>query len=161
MSTTLGEVVWMPRQKLQLVTHDARRWSPLETGGVLMGYRAGSDVVVQDVVDAGPLAIRSRHSFLPDQESQLSGIADLYERSGRITTYLGDWHSHPTGEVRMSRTDERTLIRIAASIEARTPEPLMMIVRGEEYRVWQASLRPGWWRRRVFVLREMKVRVYE
>jgi len=106
--------------------------APLETGGVLMGYVQGSEAVITNWIAAGPQARHSRSYFEPDYEFQEDEISRIYRASGRVTTYLGDWHSHPGGTLALSRTDRRTLRRISNHSKARAKQPLMMIVAGRE-----------------------------
>jgi integrative and conjugative element protein (TIGR02256 family) len=107
---------------------EAGSWGAQETGGMLLGYRAGRQIVVQAVVGPGPKARHSRGSFSPDGAWQETEFTLVYEQSGRMTTYLGDWHSHPGGGLAPSRRDLRTARRVAATPEARTREPLTMIL---------------------------------
>lgn len=108
---------------------DATRWAPAETGGILMGYWAGpGEVIVTDMVDAGPRATHTASGFTPDAEHQERLVAEIYERSRRLHTYLGDWHTHPAGGLSLSRTDRKTAARIARANEARCPRPLMMVL---------------------------------
>lgn len=134
--------VWIgPRVIRELIT-EANLETPFETGGVLLGYWSDSDssVVVQDHVGAGPQATRGRGWFVPDAEYQEDEIAIRYEASGRRTTYLGDWHSHPNGTTTLSRRDRRTLRGIAKFGDARAANPLMVVLAGGEpwrFGVWQ------------------------
>lgn len=131
----------------------------LETGGVLLGWRNRADVVVSHVVGPGPGAQHERTTFHPDSAWQDERIAELYEFSGRRLEYLGDWHTHPGGRPWPSRRDERTLRHIAASAEARCPDPVMVILgsaTADEASAWKIGafvLRDGprWrpWRRDV------------
>jgi integrative and conjugative element protein (TIGR02256 family) len=111
---------------------DAQCSAPLETGGLLMGYwdTAADTAVVTAIVGPGPKAKQSRTSLIPDHTYQEQEIARIYAESGRVTTYLGDWHSHPNGAPRPSRIDRRTLRRIVRSESARLKCSLMMIVSG-------------------------------
>lgn len=110
--------------------HEATKMAPLETGGVLMGYFKGVDVVITDWIGAGPSARHEGASFEPDYDFQEREIAKIYQASGRVTTYVGDWHSHPEGGLALSRTDRGTLKRIANHPAARARQPLMMILAG-------------------------------
>lgn len=111
---------------------EAERVFPFETGGVLMGYwaRAHDEVVITHVVGPGPHAEHRIHSFMPDYEYQEEEVARIYAASGRVATYLGDWHSHPLEDVYLSSRDRRTLGRIARHAEARAPVPVMAVVGG-------------------------------
>jgi integrative and conjugative element protein (TIGR02256 family) len=111
---------------------EAQRMAPLESGGVLLGWHGsdGLEVIVVDVLGPGPGATHMRTMFEPDADWQCAGIARAYEKSGRVLSYLGDWHSHPGGSERPSRRDERTARRIARSRHARAQRPLMLIMSG-------------------------------
>ena len=123
--------IWISVADEQLLTSEALRRDPLETGGVLIGYRGeGGDLVVSAVIGPGPLAQHGAFVFVPDHKFQEVEIARLYEESGRRASYLGDWHTHPRGGCSPSPTDRRTLRRIARDRDARVPEPLMVIVAG-------------------------------
>lgn len=103
---------------------------PLETGGVLLGYWSEdrSEVVIMDVTGPGPNAVHSKTEFIPDDEYQDRMIDEIYARSGRQHTYLGDWHTHPFGEESLSYKDRRTLRRIAMLGGTGGPAPLMVVL---------------------------------
>lgn len=107
---------------------EGRRTLPYETGGVLMGYATADRITVTAIVGPGPRAVHRRHSFTPDAEWQAQRVAELYERSGRLDTYLGDWHTHPNGTTRASLTDWLAASTIARSRDARCPNPVMVVV---------------------------------
>ena len=113
---------------------------PNESGGSLMGYwdKSGREVVITDVVEPGPKARHARTSFTPDYEFQEQRIADIYSASGRIHTYLGDWHSHPNGPAALSGTDTRTLKNIASFPQARAAKPIMILLSGRP-EVWKVT----------------------
>ena len=106
--------MWLPEGMLRECIVEADRHAPLETGGTFMGYWIGtSAVVVTCLVGAGPGAERGVRHFAPDQDWQVAEIARCYERSGRMNTYVGDWHSHPGAQDgELSRKDRRVLRRI-------------------------------------------------
>jgi len=133
---------WLPKELLAEMATEASKWSPLETGGVLMGYiSASNEVVVTAIVHAGPGAKRTKTSFLPDSQFQDDGIATRYEISGRQDRYLGDWHTHPRGSPRMSWRDRRTLQNIAEYGAARIANPVIVILHDDDWKVaaWQFS----------------------
>lgn len=114
------------------MVREAQVRSPMETGGMLLGYvspgRGTDQIVIDEIVGPGPRAIHERRRFEPDGAWQEARLADRYEASGRITTYLGDWHTHPDGAPTPSRRDRRTVRAIARSRAARAPRPLMFIM---------------------------------
>lgn len=139
-------LVWMARPALAVLTREATRYFPRETGGTFMGYWASEhEVVITRLVEAGPLALRGRTTFEPDHQWQLAEIARHYSASGRREGYLGDWHSHPgaaNGE--LSSTDRAVLSRIIRTPRARAARPISMVLFGNPVRwqpcAWVASL---------------------
>lgn len=105
---------------------------PLETGGVMMGYWAESrgEVVVCRITGPGPLAVHSEHAFVPDGDYQESEVARVYEESGRVYSYLGDWHTHPREGAYLSQKDVGTLRKISGFAKARAPVPIMAVLGG-------------------------------
>lgn len=140
--------VWLRRSVYRALLRAADEKAPLETGGVLMGYQDGRSTLVAAWIDAGPKATHTKTSFVPDYEYQERGIARVYEESGRLFTYLGDWHTHPDGGLQLSRTDRSTLGRIANHPPARVKRPVMLILAGGD--PWQGGAwlwAPAWMRR--------------
>lgn len=139
LQTQIGEV-WVSKEALDLMMGEFERMYPNETGGILMGYWAGLSVVITHAVGPGPNATHNEMSFIPDWCYHESEIARLYQESGRIDTYLGDWHSHPDFCTELSPTDRRTLAKIAKHPGARVPAPLMAIIGRQDPRaleIWQ------------------------
>lgn len=138
--------IWIPQYLLDQVLDEANKFFPNETGGLLMGYYVDKQqvIVITDIVDAGPKAIHTPTSFIPDYKYQEQEIAKLYELSGRLHTYLGDWHSHPTGSPTLSGKDKRTLGNIAIHSPARAPEPIMLMLGGitDRWKIKFWKLRP-------------------
>ncbi|WP_419696002.1 Mov34/MPN/PAD-1 family protein [Mesorhizobium muleiense] len=126
-------LVWLPQAIKQDMQTEADIWFDLETGGTFMGYWAENNVaVVTAMIPAGPQASHERSSFLPDQSWQQAEIAKHYERSGRLDTYLGDWHTHPNAvSNRLSWTDRACLKTIIRTPTARNRKPLMLLMCGK------------------------------
>jgi integrative and conjugative element protein (TIGR02256 family) len=141
--------VWWVEDALYAFVREAEQWWPLETGASLLGYQSDKAYVVTELVPAGTRARRRRGSFRPDGRWQAAEIARRYAESGRISTYLGDVHSHPAGDCALSRRDRRTVRRIARHSAARQSAPLMAVLAGDRdgwhLGVWQfmrCALRP-------------------
>ena len=132
--------LWVPEAAWDAVISEAEDKAPLETGGVLLGYfaAAASEAVVTGILGPGPNAVHRRTSFMPDADYHDRELARCYEESGRLLSYLGDWHSHPKGGGALSATDTRTLRRIARCESARAPTPLMLVAHG--HREWQVTV---------------------
>ena len=121
--------VWINRSVCERILIETKRFFPTETGGVLIGYWGNhNEVVITDMIDAGPTAIHEEMSFIPDHEYQLRKIEALYFATERTERYLGDWHSHPNAEPYLSEKDKATLKKIAAYKEARLQKPLMLVI---------------------------------
>jgi integrative and conjugative element protein (TIGR02256 family) len=120
--------VWIDARLLPEMEADAAEHAPDESGGMLIGYWAeNGDAVITTVIPGGPAATRGPTSFAPDGHWQQKRLDEIYSRSGRLHTYLGDWHSHPAGALRPSRRDRATARKIAKASEARSPQPLTLI----------------------------------
>lgn len=142
-------LLWISPQIVSELEAEARNRYPLETGGVLLGFIDASDahsVKVTSWIGPGPKAVHRRRRFEPDSNWQTDRIASAYGDSGRITTYLGDWHSHPGGSARPSRLDSKTARAISRSRPARVPHPLMVIM-WDESEQWRVNAYRLHWRR--------------
>lgn len=128
----LTRSIWLPRRLFEEMEREAVRHSPDETGGMLLGYvRSGGrqrDFVIAGSVPAGPKAEHKPHRFVPDGDWQQAHLERAYHDSGRVISYLGDWHSHPGGGLQPSPIDRRTSARVAASDGARAPVPVCLIL---------------------------------
>jgi integrative and conjugative element protein (TIGR02256 family) len=150
--------VWLTEEAISELKREADERAPLETGGLLLGYWSSEfgrdEVLVQRITGPGPEAHHERACFYPDAAWQHRELADVYAASGRITTYLGDWHTHPGGRATPSGRDRKTARAIATSSAARAAQPLMLILGGgTETTSWTASMY-NWHRGR---LREVSV----
>lgn len=125
---TTDDAVWLPRTLGDALDRMAGAWAPLEVGGILLGYRSGSAWVVTHVAGPGPGARHGPFGFTPDDEFDCDTATRIFNDSGGVSRYLGDWHTHPGGAARLSSIDKRTLRRIARSREAQCPVPLMMVL---------------------------------
>jgi integrative and conjugative element protein (TIGR02256 family) len=143
-----SSLIWLSSTALERIAADAQRFDPLETGGILIGYRLSeTEAVITRVTSAGPLAVHRPRRFLPDPAHDEREIARIYcETSGR-ETYLGDWHTHPGQRLAvMSGRDHAALKTIVSAREARVPNALTLIAAGERSCwspfVWSGHLVP-------------------
>lgn len=124
----MSDTAWVDRKILSAMSEESNYWCTKESGGVLMGYWSDRDVVITDIIGPGPKAVHRRYSFTPDSTWQEDQIARIYEDSGRVHTYLGDWHSHPYGGRELSIKDLSVMIRVATHRPARAVRPIMLIL---------------------------------
>lgn len=124
--------VWIASNLAAALRTEAGSYAPLETGGMLLGFAVPEEggYVVGGLIPGGPGARRSQRSFRPDGPWQQTHLSWAYERSGRMQTYLGDWHSHPAGGTTLSWRDWLTALRVARAPAARAPQPLSILVSG-------------------------------
>jgi len=127
---------WLSRGLADQLIAWAGDWQPLEVGGILAGYHAGTDAVVTDIVGPGPEAIHSATHFMPDSNYHAAEMMRIHYASDGLRGYLGDWHTHPHGPSALSPLDRRTLRAIAKSPEAQCPRPLMLLA-AEEGGRWE------------------------
>lgn len=139
--------IWLSEDALEQMALEATQAAPDETGGALMGYEVDEELVVTNLIGPGPNAIRTPCSFRPDEAYQLQEIARLYEQSGRMHTYVGDWHSHPTSSPRYSGIDRRALSIIAQNAASRCARPVLVILgHGDPWAAVAWRFYPGrWW----------------
>jgi len=81
-----------------------------ETGGILVGFNQGRDIIITEVSDAGPKAETSRHHFLRDTDYCRGFLTERYKETG--ADYVGEWHSHVVSLHRLSGGDLNTLAGI-------------------------------------------------
>ncbi len=153
------ERVWIARPVLTDIFARAKDKAPLETGGMLLGYEGVDpcELVVTQTIEAGPNAVEQKEAFAPNGPWQREELAAVYASSGRITTYLGDWHSHPAGTALPSPKDLRTAKRVARSRAARASRPLTIILMCDDEKGWlAAAYRYSRWRLRPVKLEPFK-----
>lgn len=105
---------------------------PLETGGVLAGYRSENDcdIIITQVLGPGSRAFHGRFSYIPDYESDEERIGEVFDQSDGSSTYLGDWHSHPDNVAYLSWRDRWALRNISRYRENYIETPVMLILGG-------------------------------
>jgi integrative and conjugative element protein (TIGR02256 family) len=155
---TTTETIWLSRDVLRSMAVLAAAYGDDETGGMLIGYEGADrpdEVVVTGLIGPGPQAKHREYGFNPDGRWQRQQLARLYAESGRVATFIGDWHSHPHGLPLPSETDVETAAKTAANARARAPRPLTLIVGRDDddwvaagFRYLDGDLRPA--RLRVF-----------
>ena len=106
---------------------EAERAHPNETGGMLLGWTNPGEnlIAVCAVTGPGPNAAHHLTAFEPDTAWQQRHLDAVYTATDGSVTFVGDWHTHPSGGFGMSRRDRRTMRHTARTSEARTPHPLM------------------------------------
>lgn len=100
-----------------------------ETGGILLGRRL--DDATLEITRASPPGPRAKHgpfSFSRDTRFLQRYLDSLYDRSKGQEDYVGEWHVHPALDAPPSRTDRRSLWRIARNRSYAPDNPILVIV---------------------------------
>lgn len=125
----MDSVLWVAETALIQMRELAKRYTPLETGGILLGYQADNlQVVVTAIIGPGPNARHRRFRFRPDYDDQQCRLEEHFMRTEGRETYLGDWHTHPFGACALSMRDKHVLGRIARTSSSGTTQPLMVVL---------------------------------
>jgi integrative and conjugative element protein (TIGR02256 family) len=129
------------RDALRTVERRASRSPHRETGGLLLGFRAGTDVHVADVIEVrDPSATRTRFTLSEKKrEAALARYLDGLDRDSPLG-YVGTWHSHPAN-AGPSWTDRQTF-RIE-TVTAPDTVAMLVIARSRDGWVSYALLPSG------------------
>lgn len=101
----------------------------VETGGILFGRRLGeSTLLVTRASPPGPRARHGRFFFSRDTRFLQRYLDSIYDRTDGEEDYVGEWHVHPSLNAPPSRTDRRSLWRIARRRNYATDNPVLLIV---------------------------------
>ncbi|WP_442881348.1 Mov34/MPN/PAD-1 family protein [Brevundimonas sp.] len=118
--------LWIAKHVIAAIQRESEQIYPLETGGMLLGWRDGNSKIVTGFIGPGPSALHGRYMFLPDHRWQVEHLRHAFLASGGDLDYLGDWHTHPDGVAKMSDQDSQTLRKICR----RVPHATMLIRAG-------------------------------
>jgi proteasome lid subunit RPN8/RPN11 len=101
-----------------------------EIGGILMGRELSPGCF--EIVDFSLDEMSGSHEeFVRDHEVHNKVLADFFERTGRdyaTFNYLGEWHSHPSFPVLLSKKDMDAM-HMLVNEDASTPFAALLIVR--------------------------------
>lgn len=86
----------------------ARCRGQAEAGGILLGAYRGGDIEVTGMTEPGLLDKRRLRMFARSDQSHQEAADAAWSASGSTVTFLGEWHTHPAGEVVPSSTDVGT-----------------------------------------------------
>ncbi len=123
-----NKTIFLEYRHYLYILEECIKWAPKETGGIIMGYNKTDQYWVTDIIGPGSKARHELYTFNPDNEFHEKEMARVYNDSGRIHTYLGDWHTHPNNKSYLSELDKKTLRNISSNPECQLPEPLMFIL---------------------------------
>lgn len=107
------------------IRSEAAHYSPVETGGVMIGCASArlKTVTVVDLLDAPADSQRSAALFVLGMDGLQVAIQGRHDRSGQTLFDVGTWHSH-VHDTGPSATDWRTADDLAAE---RAPPSILLI----------------------------------
>jgi integrative and conjugative element protein (TIGR02256 family) len=121
-----GQSVILQKQVMHyLLQHRQLRFLEREAGGQLFGVLHNEELVVTEAT--GPYATdeRSRTHYRSDPKEAQRAID---ERFARNLLYLGEWHTHPEDEPRMSAADASAIRTLHERSRLNLREVLLLIV---------------------------------
>lgn len=86
-----------------------------EAGGVLIGKYRGPHLELTQFTTPARHDIRTLRSFVKSDSAHGRFAIQAWRQSGMTETNVGEWHSHPSGEVVPSNVDRRTWRDLAVS----------------------------------------------
>lgn len=99
------------RAALDTVLDAGQQALPLETGGILLGFRTpGTIVITRALIVPDPNG--SHRSYLRHRRRAQSLMATAFADAPVVVGYVGEWHTHPA-DAPPSQTDRRALGAIA------------------------------------------------
>jgi len=99
---------------VQAINADVNKWASKETGGALLGRISYENrtITIAGIIDAPPDSIRERMCFVLGTAGLVQGLRNAHDTSVGYLTFIGTWHSHPSGGPH-SGIDRETLRHIA------------------------------------------------
>jgi integrative and conjugative element protein (TIGR02256 family) len=127
-----GCAVRIPGEVLSSMWEVAANSKPRETGGTLVGHYSEDlrDAFVTAALEATIGAGKQRARFYRPPDNVDGQLARIYDESGGLIHYLGEWHTHPDAAPTPSPTDLSTLRSLARSRSVATDTPFMVILGG-------------------------------
>lgn len=113
-----------------------------EAGGILIGRYRGPHVEVAHCTVPGPTDIRTRMSFVRKDPMHERLARWAWRCSGHTLTNVGEWHTHPSGDISPSWRDKQTWREVA--IRLSRPAVFVLAVPGswglfvQDEQSWQA-----------------------
>ena len=82
-----------------------------EAGGILIGQYRGPHVEIVECTMPMARDVRTRFAFDRIDPGHGDRAKDAWERSGRVQTFVGEWHTHPVERPNPSCIDLRSWTR--------------------------------------------------
>lgn len=89
-----------------------------ESGGILIGSYRGPHVEVVDRTTPGPSDESTLTTFTRQDPIHQAAAHRAWVQSDETLTFIGDWHSHPSGDPHPSSIDRRSWRGVAMGLKA-------------------------------------------
>ncbi|MEQ9221093.1 MAG: Mov34/MPN/PAD-1 family protein [Cyclobacteriaceae bacterium] len=122
--------IQIKKECVEFISADIKKFSDVETGGVLFGDVIDGSPYIQKAIDGGKKAIRERYQFHADKDYIDMNI-DMIHANTELR-YIGEWHTHPQIEPQPSDQDLISLEEIAESAERYS---ILLIVGFIDYKI--------------------------
>lgn len=120
------------------IRENANQALPNETGGLLLGWWDGSEVIVEGVVEV-PDDQATSHSWTRRERWAQEALDHLiYDEQNKFVGYVGDWHSHPA-ECGASNADLASLRRASLRYNL----PIVLVVHPPSSKLYLYAARKG------------------
>jgi integrative and conjugative element protein (TIGR02256 family) len=111
---------------------------PQETGGILLGYidQKLQSIFVVDILSAPLDSTADSSGFTRGTQGLEEQIKMAQARTANIVSYIGEWHSHPSGISTKPSEHDIRLLSYLAEILNRDGLPGVMLIVGENQETW-------------------------
>jgi proteasome lid subunit RPN8/RPN11 len=114
--------------------HDVNQAAPNEIGGILIG-RVNHNRKTIHVTRALPPSPDSKSSpfmFVRGIQDVLDSVRQTETATGDLLTYVGEWHSHPSGGGQLSNQDKQTVDKLRLTLDpVGFPTHIMIVTKRE------------------------------
>jgi integrative and conjugative element protein (TIGR02256 family) len=105
-----------------------------ETGGILLGSARGPHLEITGFTLPGPTDVRTHSRFVRQDASHEEAAMTAWVTSNRTISFVGEWHTHPSGKAIPSIIDRGNWSRLAT--KSRYPMLFLLAAPGS----WKAFL---------------------
>jgi integrative and conjugative element protein (TIGR02256 family) len=129
---------WQVRLRAELVEEMKgmlRIAAPNETGGILIGaVNLNRKIVyVTRVLPEPPDSKGTPYAFVRGIEDVPGVVKEIEDATGGTLGYVGEWHTHPSGGPRLSKTDRKAVRNLKKTLDTVPLPTLVAIVTGDGF----------------------------
>lgn len=105
---TMLKGILFPKPLLARLLEERAHYLPNETGGYLLGLKRGAHIEITSATFQAERDIASPSSFERSDPKHYETAVAAWAADNGKTGYVGDWHSHPSGNGAPSNIDRAT-----------------------------------------------------